>query len=245
MAQKKTVAKRVVARAAKAPTKNKASARVLAETTAKFPYTTKPASLRRLLKEMPGKPRPPKFDMNLLKSWGFNDANDHSMLRVLKAVNLTNDKNEPTELYSRFMSLDGGAKALGPEVKRVYEPLFQASHTPYSESNEKLQNLFNIHSGGGDRSLDQQIQTFKALCEYASFEIAVGNKPAVGANLGVVGAGSAGVSGGGASDINGGPIVNINLHIHLPENKSRRDYEDIIEDIGRYIFGRVTKDRRE
>src|SRR5713226_7154194 len=80
----------------------------------KFPYTTKPASLRRLLKEIPKKPKPQKFDMGLLRSWGFSDANDYSMLRVLKAVNLLNDKNEPTELYTRFMNLDEGAKILGP-----------------------------------------------------------------------------------------------------------------------------------
>jgi hypothetical protein len=71
--------------------------RIKAETTPKFPYTTKPASLRRLLKDIPKKPKPPKFDMDLLRSWGFSDKNDHSMLRVLKAVNLLNDKNEPTE----------------------------------------------------------------------------------------------------------------------------------------------------
>jgi hypothetical protein len=33
-------------------------------------------------------------------------------------------------------------------------------------------------------------------------------------------------------------VVHIDLHIHLPENKSRRDYEAIIEDIGRYIYGK-------
>src|SRR5438128_8417524 len=84
-----------------APTK--VQSRAKAETQPKFPYTTKPASLRRLLKEIPKKPRPPKFDMDLLRSWGFSDANDYSMLRVLTAVNLLNDKNEPTELYGRFM----------------------------------------------------------------------------------------------------------------------------------------------
>lgn len=218
----------------------KQSPRSKADTSPKFPYTTKPASLRRLLKEIPKKPKPPKFDMDLLKSWGFSDANDHSILRVLKAVNLLNDKNEPTELYTRFMSLDDGAKVLGPEIKRVYAPLFQASHTPYAESNEKLQNLFNIHSGGGDRALDQQIQTFKALSENASFDqvsTGAGAGGAAGARL------DAGGSTGGGDSAK--PIININLHIHLPENKSRRDYEDIIEDIGKYIFGKTTGDRRE
>lgn len=220
----------------------KKDARTHADTNPKFPYTAKPASLRRLLKEIPKKPKTPKFDMDLLRSWGFADANDYSMLRVLKAVNLLNDKNEPTELYSRFMSIDEGAKVLGPEIKRVYAPLFQASHTPYTESNEKLRNLFNIHSGGGDRSLELQVQTFKALCENASFD----QTSTMGASfLGTPSQGS--TNGKGSSGGEGllKPAININLHIHLPENKSRRDYEDIIEDIGRYIFGQAIGDRRE
>jgi hypothetical protein len=112
-----------------------------------------------------------------------------------------------------------------------------------AESNEKLQNLFNIHSGGGDRALDQQIQTFKALCENATFD-----KTSVA--TGVIAAGAPGQIFAAANPSNAGasigqPVVNINLQIHLPENKSRRDYEDIIEDIGHHIFGRTSGDRRE
>lgn len=208
-------------------------------TEAKFPYTTKPASLRRLLKDIPGKPKPAKFDRALLKSWGFSDTNDQTMLRVLKAVNLINDRNEPGDIYSQYMSMDDGAKVLGPEIRRVYAPLFQASHTPYQESNEKLKNLFNIHSGGGDRSLEFQIQTFKALSENAIFD-----STSTGDGMGAEGLGSVPAKPIGHSPA-GAPVVNINLHIHLPENKSRRDYEDIIEDIGRHIFGRESGGRRE
>jgi len=229
--------------ASKTTQPKKPVARTKTETSPKFPYTTKPASLRRFLKDIPNKPKPPKFDMDMLRSWGFSDANDYSMLRVLKTVNLLNDKNEPTEIYAQFMSLDQGAKVLGPEIRRVYAPLFQASHTPFSETNEKLQNLFNIHSGGGARALDQQIQTFKALCENASFDSASpGGEQGNMANLRVE---NPSFDGAGNPDTGSKPTININLHIHLPENKSRRDYEDIIEDIGRYIFGRNTGDRRD
>jgi hypothetical protein len=211
------------------------------ETTPKFPYTTKPGSLRRLLKDIPQKPKPPKFDKTQLKNWGFSDANDYSMLRVLKAVNLLDDKNVPTEAYGRFMDLDDGGKALGPEIRKVYAPMFEASYTPYSESNEKLQNLFNIHSGGGEKALAAQIQTFKALCEFAAFD-----QPADGTSTnsnGVTERGSSQQSSQNAGDNQSQPTININIHIHLPENKSRREYEDIIEDIGRYIFGRNTGER--
>jgi hypothetical protein len=141
------------------------------------------------------------------------------------------------------MSIDGGANVLAPEIKRVYAPLFQASHTPYAESNEKLQNLFNIHSGGGARALDQQIQTFKALSENTHFDQA---PTTTGAGLGTSsGQGSGTTNSSGGQESGGKPIVNINLHIHLPENKTRREYEDIIEDIGRYIFGRNPGERRD
>jgi uncharacterized protein DUF5343 len=212
----------------KEPRKN-----VRAETDPKFPYTTKPSSLRRLLQAIPSRPKPPKYDAALLRSWGFSDTNDYTVLRVLKAIGLLNASNEPTELYSKYMHLQGGATALAEPVKRIYEPLFNASHKPYAESPEQLKNLFNIHSGGSDRALEQQIQTFKALCENTIFDGAADPVVATGN-----GATATQRALGGVTPSLTGAGININVHIHLPENKSSRDYEAIIEDIGRYIFGR-------
>jgi hypothetical protein len=217
--------------------KNNGTGKPRAGTEPKFPYTTKPSSLRRLLQEIPKKPKPPKFDKELLKSWGFTDANDYSMIRVLKAVGLLADSNQPTELYSQYMQLDGGSAALSEPIRKVYAPMFLASHTPYKESLEKLQNLFNIHSGGGDRALDQQIQTFKALCENTAFENTIHQPAQPGSPTQLVTPASPGVAQPGSP----GTVTHINVHIHLPENKSRRDYEAMIEDIGRYIFGRTDR----
>ena len=202
-----------------------------AQTEPKFPYTTKPSSLRRLLREIPTKPRPAKFDGALLKSWGFHDTNDYTMIRVLKAVELLDANSQPTDLYSRYMVREGGAAALAEPVKKVYGPLFNASHAPYSESNETLKNLFNIHSGGSARVLEFQIQTFKALCENTSFEAVTPSQ------LTVTTPGAP--SSGGISPPSSNPAIHVDLHIHLPENKSSREYETIIQDIGRYIFGRT------
>lgn len=223
-----------------AAVKKAAKPKVVADTEPKFPYTTKPGSLRRLLQEIPKKPKPPKYDITLLRSWGYKDANDHSVIRVMKAVGLLNDSNEPTELYTQFMLLQGGAAALAAPIRKVYAPLFTASHEPYKESADTLRNLFNIHSGGSPSSLEQQIQTFKALCDSTSFNGAVVPQPAgAPANTPQVILPPGNNPAGGNT-----PTVNINLHIHLPENKTRRDYENIIEDIGRYIFGRTSEGER-
>lgn len=223
----------------KAKVSKKSGERKVSGTSPKFPYTNKPGSLRRFLKDVPNKPKPIKFDQTLMRSWGFKDTNDMTMLRVLKSVDLLNDKNEPTDKYSQFMRLDVGAKILGPEIQRVYAPLFQSSLKPYSESNENLKNLFNIHSGGGDRVLDFQMQTFKALCDNASFDdVLVGVSGAAGMSQTMPSSAGGALTAAGAD-------ININLHIHLPENKTRRDYEIMIEDIGRYIFGRNNGGHRE
>lgn len=222
--------------AAKKPTKKapkKGAARVAEEKSeAKFPYTTKPASLRRLLKLIPEKPKPPKLTGTVLKSWGFLDNNDATMLRVLKAVNLLDSSGTPTEVYTNYMNIAGGGAALAPQIREAYKPLFDSSHTPYLEDAVTLKNMFNINSGGS--TIDHQINTFKALCEFADFD-SVEARGAANVRDEVVNPAS--VIAPTATGLSA--AVNINLHIHLPENKSRRDYENMIEDIGRYIFGRT------
>ena len=202
-----------------------------------FPYTNKPQSLRKFLQILPEKPIPKRVDGALMKSWGFKDTNDMSMLRVLKTVGLLKSSNEPDELWAKFMSLNGGAAALAQPIREVYGPLFEASHKPYTESPEVLKNLFNIHSGGSKTTLDFQIQTFKALAENADFETSAQQAPP-SAGLAV----SEDAAGGSRGGQQARPMVHIDLHIHLPENKARRDYEAIIEDIGRYIYGRTSED---
>jgi hypothetical protein len=207
--------------------------RAKAETEPKFPYTTKPSSLRRLLQDIPKKPKPVKVDQTLMKSWGYSDTNDMTVLRVLKAVGLLTNGNEPTDVYTAYMNIQTGSTVLAEPIRKLYEPLFISSHQPDKESAEFLKNQFNIHSGGSQNVLDLQVQTFKALCENTVF----GTAPAVVAGQGA-GAIQASTLSPGYGMTGAQPGVHINLHIHLPENKSRRDYEQIIEDIGRYIFGR-------
>lgn len=202
------------------------------ESAPKFPYTSKPSSLRKFLATVPQKPKPGKINQTLLKSWGFKDTNDLSIIRVLKAVGLVGTDNMPTADYIAFMHKGTGPGHLANKVRERYAPLFEASHSPHKESNDTLENLFNIHSGGASGTIAQQIQTFKALCDHADFSAPGGSvttPPIAGA------AQASTFSGAPASN---GATIHIDLHIHLPGNKGRRDYEYMFEDIARYIYGR-------
>lgn len=200
----------------------------------KFPYTPSPGSLRKFLKLVPGKPKPPKITVSLLRGWGLTSSNDRYLIPILRALNFISSSGEPTENYEAFMQRAAGPATLGAQIRRVYAPLFQASHQPHKDSHEDQKRLFNIHSGGSDRTIRYQIETFKALCEFATFEdISGGGAAPLGAQLGgpTEGPSSQRQPSGGA-----GPAIHIDLHIHLPENRSTREYEAIIQDIARYIY---------
>lgn len=200
-----------------------------ATTKPKFPYTTKPKSLRKFLDLVPDKPRPPKVNADTLRAWGMKDTNDRSIIRVLKALELVSPLNETTDRYAEFMSPEKGPAVLGAAIREVWAGLFDNSHAPHREDEPTLRNFFNVHSGGSEKTMALQVQTFKAVCDHADFKAPAlptaptGTQPAPAATNALGSAGAA---------------IHIDLHVHLPENKSRRDYEYMFEDIARYILGR-------
>lgn len=195
----------------------------------KYPYSLTPNSLRRFLGMIPNKPRPPKITGETLKVWGFKNTNDASVLRVLKKLDLLSSAGEPTNYYAEFMKMDTGPAALGYRVRVVYAALFNNVANPEKATNEDLKNFFNIHSGGADETIRLQIETFKALAAYATFGE---SDPLTPESPPVTGDSTSG--GIGAQ----GPAVRIDLHIHLPENKTKSDYDAILESIAHHLYQR-------
>lgn len=173
-----------------------------------------------------------------MKTWKATGSNDATPLGVLKKVGLLSSAGEPLQAYADYMQPPpAGPKSLGAQVRALYKALFDTSHEPHKNASE-LRTFFNINSGGGERTIDYQVQTFKALSEYADFTGTLGpsipsdnsEQAFVGASAGSVGAGRL-------------PPIQIDLHIHLPENKTARDYESIIQDIAKYIYGKTGSER--
>lgn len=132
------------------------------------------------------------------------------------------------------MKTGTGPTVLAERLKDTYRVLFENAHSPQSEPDEELRKLFHIHSGGGDEAMRLQIQTFKALSEYANFSVLTGNvHSGIGTGTSTTGQTFAGKVGDQQL-----PPIQVDLHIHLPENKTTRDYEAIIQDIAKYIYGR-------
>jgi hypothetical protein len=196
----------------------------------RFPYTTAPKLLRKFLQEVPKRPKPPRLDFSLIQTWGMRDSNARTIIRVAKDLGLIDGSGVPTQHYGDFMKDGTGPTALAARINDVYSELFAASTEPYRDSNESLKNFFNIHSGGSERVIQLQVQTFMALCEYADFSTVA---PSAGLTPASAPRTPAPATSGQAN-----PQIQISLHIHLPETKSRSEYEDIIKDIAKYIYGK-------
>ncbi len=176
------------------------------------------------------------MNAGLVKGWGIKDNNAVTAIRVLKTLDFLTNDGQPTQIYQAFMQKKTGPAVLGEQMRQHYAKLFESCHEPYNESDDELRGLFNIHAGGSEQTIRRQIQTFKALTEYATFDgLPSGDTggQAVTANGSTLSHDNIHVSGA-----HQGPSIHIDLHIHLPENKGSREYQAIIEDIGRYIFGR-------
>src|SRR5678810_1283250 len=92
----------------------------------KFPYTTEPQALRRLLAEIPKRPRPPKITMETLKGWNVSQNNNaRTAIGVLKKLGFLGSAGEPTESYVEFMKTGVGPNVLGQRMKGVYRVLFE------------------------------------------------------------------------------------------------------------------------
>lgn len=193
----------------------------------RYPYTSVPKTLRAFLELVPTKPKPPKVTSSTLKTWGFKSGNDASILRVLKSLELLSQAGEPTEHYAGYMQSNSGAAVLGKRIKTTYSELFQNVSNPEKASNEDLRNFFNINSGGSERTIQLQIDTFKALAAYATF----GEEDPLN-----IDDESNDQSEHDAGRGKNPPAIRIDLHIHLPENKTKADYDAILESIAHHLY---------
>jgi len=192
----------------------------------RYPYVVVPKSLRRFLELIPQKPKPPKITNSTLKTWGFRSGNDNSILRVLKSIELLAPTGEPTQSYADYMKPGTGSAVLGRQLKQHYEELFQNVANPEKAANDELRSFFNINSGGSERTIQLQIDTFKALAAYATF----GGKDPLGQEQ------EGEQAQNGSMGQGGSPVIRIDLHIHLPENKTKSDYDAIIESIANHLY---------
>jgi hypothetical protein len=111
---------------AKSAVKKRAAAESRDTGSPAFPYTTEPNALKRLLTEIPKRPKPPKVTMETLKGWNVSSSNNsNTVVRVLKKIGLLQESGQPTDHYAAYMTPGSGSAVLGQRIRETYRVLFE------------------------------------------------------------------------------------------------------------------------
>jgi hypothetical protein len=130
-------------------------------------YTTAPATLRKVLAEIPKLGTPAKANSAWLASIGHSSGNAQSMLRVFKNVGLVAADGSPTELWPAFRG--GDNKALADGIRAGYAQLFGIYPDAHQKDTEALMSFFRTNTSLAQDAQRMCVQTFQALCSFADF----------------------------------------------------------------------------
>lgn len=134
----------------------------------KYPYTTVPNNLRKLIKQLPSLGSPPKATQKWLEGIGFTGGNNRSLLPVLRHVGVIGSSGEPTDYWKALRSED--KVKFAKAVRDTYPDLFSTYPNADKQTTETLTTFFRTHTGLGEKAQSYCVRTFQVLVEFGEFE---------------------------------------------------------------------------
>jgi hypothetical protein len=136
----------------------------------KYPYTTVPNNLRKLLAKIPSLGSPPTASQKWLESIGFTGGNNKSLLPVLRHIGVITASGEPTEYWTALRS--GDKATFSDAVRESYKDLFVTYTDAHKQPPETLRTFFRTHTGLGEKAQSFCVRTFQVLVEFGDFNTA-------------------------------------------------------------------------
>jgi hypothetical protein len=218
----------------------------------KYPYTTVPNNLRKLLQKLPALGSPPAASQKWLESIGFSGGNNKSLLPVLRQVGVIDSSGKPTDYWTALRS--GDKARFADAVRTAYSDLFATYVDADKQTPETLQTFFRTHTGLGEKAQSFCVRTFKVLVEFGDFnqptekkheveEAAEERAAELDLDLGQLAGG--GANGGTSGGSNGGrpaqaPLaLTVNLQIELPPSADGEVYDKLFAAMGKHLRGLV------
>src|SRR5262249_22582327 len=133
----------------------------------KFPYTTVPNNLRKLLQKIPTIGSPPKASQKWLESIGVSGGNNKTLLPVLRYIDVIKTAGEPTEYWTALRA--GDKTKFADAIRKGYADLFSVYEDADKQGDDALTVFFRTHTTLGDKALSFCVRTFKVLVEFGDF----------------------------------------------------------------------------
>lgn len=215
----------------------------------KYPYTTVPGQLRKLLEKIPTIGAPDKATLKWLAGIGFAGRNNQSLLPVLRHLGVIDKSGVPTEYWTALRS--GNKATFAEAVRKGYPELFTTYPDADKRDSATLQTFFRTHTGLGEKAQGLLARTFKVLVEFGDFSkpSAPVVKPADRSES-AADAGDGSDDGGGDGNGGGGGVsasraqqpfaLTVNLQIELPPSADGAVYDKLFAAMGKHLKGLIT-----
>ncbi len=137
-----------------------------------YPYMNKIGTIRDFLKKIKEVGIPDKIAMKELLTLGFKSNNDRPIINILKFIGFL-DNGVPTDTYKEFRVASKSKSVMASSLKRTYSELFKVYPYADTQSIGDLRDFFASKSSFGQQVLGSQVNTFKALCDFADFQTTI------------------------------------------------------------------------
>ncbi|HSW66448.1 MAG TPA: DUF5343 domain-containing protein [Bacillota bacterium] len=127
---------------------------------------------------------PETFTNKFLTGLEFTSTNDRLFIGLLKSLGFLEESGTPTQRYYDFMDQSRSKEVMAEAIMEAYEDLFNVNVEAYKLTGDEVKNKLKTLTQGkhSDKVYQLMANTFRALCDYATWEQKKIPKPkAVGA----------------------------------------------------------------
>jgi hypothetical protein len=132
-------------------------------------YTTVPGRISDLLKKIRDTGVPPKATNDWLKSVGFTNSNDRTLVRVLRQIGFVDGSGVPQPAWREYRGSDH-RNVLGRALVLGYDTLYAMYPDAHSRPTTDLAHFFSSKTDAGKQSISLMVTTFKNLAKEADFD---------------------------------------------------------------------------
>jgi hypothetical protein len=137
---------------------------------ADYPYVMTPDKFREFVHKLQISGKPPRVDLKYIKSQGYKSSNHEKFPKPLKFIGLIDGSGVPTDRFGALRDKADGKARIGSYIREAYADLYSVHNDAHQKNNEDLRNFFTAHTNLGEAAVSAMVATFKALCQFATFD---------------------------------------------------------------------------
>lgn len=136
-----------------------------------YPYMISNNKIAPIVAKIQQAARPAKFTQEVLKNLGFTSTNDRAFIPLFKKLGFLMEDGTPSALYDQLKDATSTATILGVQIKSLYADLYAINTEIHKAPETEIKGAISRVTGKDADGVGRIYNTFKALCNIATFDV--------------------------------------------------------------------------